>query len=58
MKIITVFIILTAALFFLLPILSGSTTTPTSVSATEVGVFVGGITGYWIEVAKVAYACL
>ncbi|MCK4526240.1 hypothetical protein KAW18_02615 [candidate division WOR-3 bacterium] len=58
MKIITVFIILTAIFFLLLPILSGSTTTPTSVSATEVGVFIGGITGYWIEVVKVAYGSL
>ena len=58
MKIITTLIVLVIILFFLLPILSGCTTTPTSVSATEVGVFVGGITGYWIEVAKVAYGSL
>lgn len=58
MKIITVFIILAAALFLLLPILSGSTTPPTSVSASEVGVFIGGITGYWMEVVKVAYGSL
>ena len=58
MKAITIFIILTAALFMLLPILSGSTTTPTSVSATEVGVFIGGITGYWIDVVEVAYGSL
>lgn len=58
MKVITIVALLLIILTFLLPYLSGSVVVPTSVSATEVGVFVGGITGYWIDVVKVAYACL
>lgn len=58
MRLITIVALLLIILTFLLPYLSGSVVVPTSVSATEVGVFVGGITGYWIEVAKVAYGGL
>ena len=58
MKVITIVTLLLIILTFLLPYLSGSVVVPTSVSATEVGVFVGGITGYWIDVVRVAYGSL
>lgn len=58
MRLIMIVSLLLIILTFLLPYLSGSVIVPTSVSATEVGVFVGGIMGYWIDVVKVAYACL
>lgn len=58
MKIVTILIIVIIALFLLLPILSGSMSKPTGISVDEVGVFIGGITGYWMEVAKVAYGNL
>lgn len=58
MKIITILIVAVIAIFLLLPILSGSMSAPTGISVAEVGVSIGGIAGYWIEVAKVAYGSL
>ncbi len=52
MKIVTIIMVVVIALFILLPILSGNARIPTSISATEIGHFIGGFAGYWIEALK------
>ncbi len=58
MKIVTIIVLVVVALFILLPILSGNAHIPTSMSATEIGHFIGGFMRYWINAIKSAFSAL
>jgi len=58
MKIVTIVVLVVVALFILLPILSGNAPLPTSMSATEIGHFIGGFAGYWIDALKSVFSAL
>ena len=51
-----VIVLVVITLFFLLPILSGNI--PEDMSATEIGNFIGGFSGYWREVLKSVLSAL
>ncbi len=52
MKIVPIIGVVVVALFILLPILSGNAALPEDMSATEIGNFIGGFAGYWIDALK------
>ncbi|MGB7533634.1 MAG: hypothetical protein WA977_11765 [Halobacteriota archaeon] len=56
MKIVTIIVLVVIALFFLLPILSGNTSIPEDMSASEIGHFIGGFAGYWIDALKSVFS--
>jgi hypothetical protein len=58
MKIVTIIVLVVIALFFLLPILHGQAPIPEDMSATEIGHFIGGFAGYWIDALKSVFASL
>jgi L-asparagine transporter-like permease len=58
MKIVTIIVLVVVALFFLLPILSGNASIPEDISATEIGHFIGGFAGYWIDALKSVFTSL
>ncbi len=58
MRIVTIIVLVVVALFILLPILSGNARIPASMSATEIGHFIGGFAGYWIDAIKSAFSAL
>jgi L-asparagine transporter-like permease len=58
MKIVTIIVLVVVALFFLLPILHGQAPIPEDMSATEIGHFIGGFAGYWIDALKSVFTSL
>ncbi len=58
MKIVTIIVLVVIVLFFLLPILSGNASIPGDISAREIGEFIGGFVGYWIEALKTMLSAL
>ena len=58
MKVIPIIVLVIIALFFLLPILSGSASIPEDISAREIGWFIGGFVGYWIDALKTMFSAL
>ena len=58
MKIVTIIVLVVIALFFLLPILHGEAPIPEDMSATEIGDFIGGFAGYWIDALKSVFTSL
>ncbi len=58
MKIVTIIVLVVIALFFLLPILHGQAPIPEDMSATEIGHFIGGFAGYWIDALKSVFTSL
>jgi len=54
--IVLVIVLVMITLFFLLPILSGNI--PEDMSATEIGHFIGGFSGYWREALKSVFSAL
>jgi len=58
MKIVPIIVVVVVALFILLPILSGSAPLPEDMSAIEIGDFIGGFAGYWIDALKSVFSAL
>lgn len=58
MKIVPIIVVVIVALFILLPILSGNAPLPEDMSATEIGDFIGGFAGYWIDALKTVFSGL
>jgi len=58
MKIVPIIVVVVVALFILLPILSGNAPLPEDMSATEIGDFIGGFAGYWIDALKTVFSGL
>ena len=56
MKIVAIIVLVAIALFFLLPILSGNASIPEDMSASEIGHFIGGFVGYWIDALKSVFS--
>ena len=58
MNIVAIIVLVVIALFFLLPILSGNASIPEDMSASEIGHFIGGFAGYWIDALKSVFSAL
>ena len=58
MRIVPIIVVVVVALFILLPILSGNAPLPEDMSATEIGDFIGGFAGYWIDALKTVFSGL
>ncbi|MHC1610265.1 MAG: hypothetical protein ACXQTW_01455 [Candidatus Methanospirareceae archaeon] len=56
MKIGAIIVAVVIALFFLLPILSGTAPLPEDISAGEIGSFIGGFAHYWIDALRSAFS--
>lgn len=56
MKIVRIIVVVLIAAFLgLPPILGGYAPIPGDISAREIGEFIGGLAGYWIEVLRSAF---
>ncbi len=58
MRIGTMIILVVIALFLLLPILSGRAPIPEGIGAREVGLFIGGLLGYWLDTFRTIFSVL
>ena len=58
MRIGTIIVLVLIALFLLLPILSGRAPIPGDIGAREIGLFLGGLFGYWLDVFRAVFSAL
>ena len=58
MKIVTIIVLVVIALFVLLPIIFGQAPIPENLSPSEIGHFIGGFAGYWIDALKSVFSSL
>ena len=58
MRIGTIIVLVVIALFLLLPILSGRAPIPGDLKARKIGLFLGGLFGYWLDVLKTVFSAL
>ncbi len=58
MRIGSMILLVLIVLFFLLPILAGRAPVPGDIRAHEIGLFIGGIIGYWLDVLRTVFAAV
>jgi len=58
MKIVPIIVVVVVVLFIFLPILSGNAPLPEDMSAAEIGDFIGGFVGYWIDALRSVFSAL
>ena len=58
MRIRTIIVLVAIALFLLLPILKERAPIPGDIGAREIGLFLGGLIGYWLDVLRTVFSAL
>jgi len=58
MRIGTIIVLVAIALFLLLPIISGRAPIPADLKAREIGLFLGGLFGYWLDALRTVFSAL
>ena len=58
MRIGTIIVLVVVALFLLLPIISGRAPIPGDLKAREIGLFLGGLFGYWLDAFRTMFSAL
>ena len=58
MRIGTIIVLVVIAFFLLLPIISGRAPIPGDLEAREIGLFLGGLFGYWLDAFRTMFSTL